>query len=111
MRVTATLVLGTVSLTIMLTEFNEGGESICAEDFFSNVLKVLRFNLSCQLCRHHAVEFCRAYQRNRSRIAQVESAPQRCHKIQDAKIHHAMDELEDFNYKYFIIVEQAHGMK
>ena len=72
MRVTATLVLGTVSLTIMLTEFNEGGESICAEDFFSKVLKVLRFNLSCQLCRHHAVEFCRAYQRNPLRLRSLQ---------------------------------------
>jgi hypothetical protein len=32
-------------------------------------------------------------------------------KIQDAKIQHAMGELEDFIHKYFIIVDQVHGME
>ena len=33
------------------------------------------------------------------------------HKIQDAKIQHAMGELEDFIYKYVIVVDQAHGIE
>jgi len=33
------------------------------------------------------------------------------HKIQDAKIQNAMGESEDFIYKYFIIVDQAHGIE